>query len=304
MNLFVICLNWKDPEDTLECISSVKKLVIPKGINLGIVVIDNASHDNSLSLFKKQKGIHVIENKTNQGYSGGNNVGIKFALSHKADIIWVLNPDLRLDKNCLLHLIEFSNSHSQADILSPKIYFYPGFEFHKDRYKKTDLGKIIWSAGGSINWSTVLGNNTGLDELDKGQFDTPTQIEFATGASMFVKRHVFEKIGLFNDLYFLYLEDADFSLKATKAGFQMWYVPKSIIWHKNAKSSSVGGELHDYYLSRNRLLFGMLHGNFRTKVALIKESFRLMTQGRPWQKRGILDFYLGRFGMGSFKPKK
>jgi len=304
MNLFVICLNWNDPDDTLECVGSIKALKTSADLNLNIVIVDNASTDDSVSRLKRQKNIHLIENKKNLGYAGGNNVGIKYALSQAADFIWILNPDLRVDKKCLINFLSFLKSHPDAHILSPKIYFYPGFEFYKGNYKKSEQGKVIWSAGGSIDWISVLGKNTGIDEVDQGQYNLAHQIEFATGASLFVKSQVFEKAGLFNELYFLYLEDADFSIRVKKSGFKIWYVPTAHIWHKNAKSSGVGGKLHDYYLSRNRIIFGMDHGNFRTKVALIRESFRLLFWGRPWQKRGILDFYLGRLGQGSFKPTK
>src|SRR3989304_3264732 len=71
-------------------------------------------------------------------------------------------------------IVVFKNifKRSQVDgIVSPKIYFAPGFEFHKDKYPKTDLGKVIWYAGGRIDWSNIIGMHVGVDEVDIGQFN-------------------------------------------------------------------------------------------------------------------------------------
>ena len=79
------------------------------------------------------------------------------------------------------------------------------------------------------------------------------------------------------------------------------YSAKAILWHKNAGSAGgSGSSLQDYYITRNRMLFGIRYAPFRSKLSLVKESMMLLAKGRRWQKRGILDFYLGRFGKGSF----
>jgi len=118
---------------------------------------------------------------------------------------------------------------------------------------------------------------------------------------MFVNQRVFEKIGLFDERYFLYLEDLDFCQRAKLSGFKIIYAPQAKLWHKNAGSSTVGGSLHDYFFTRNRLLFGTKYGRLRAKLALVRESLRLLVSGRPWQKIGVKDFYLRRFGQGSWK---
>ena len=104
-----------------------------------------------------------------------------------------------------------------------------------------------------------------------------------------------------SDNYFLYYEEADFCERAKKRGYRIFYAPKAIVWHKNARSvGGVGSELQDYYTTRNRLLFGVKYAPYRAKIALIRESFGLLKSGRKWQKRGVMDFYLGRFGKGSY----
>ncbi|KKQ34533.1 MAG: putative glycosyltransferase [Microgenomates group bacterium GW2011_GWA2_37_6] len=164
------------------------------------------------------------------------------------------------------------------------------------------MGKVIWYAGGAIDWENVIGNHKGLDEVDKGQFDEDGETKMATGCCFLVKKEVLEKVGLYDDRYFLYFEDADFSERVKKAGFKIFYAPKSIIWHKNAQSSGgSGSSLQDYFTTRNRLIFGYTYAPMRTKIALFRQSLNLILKGRPWQRRGIIDFYLGRLGKGSYR---
>jgi GT2 family glycosyltransferase len=99
----------------------------------------------------------------------------------------------------------------------------------------------------------------------------------------------------------MYYEDADFSQRVKSLGYRVFYVPGGGIWHFNAGSSEVGGDLQDYFISRNRLLFGLKWAPLRTKVALIRESVRLWQTGRKWQKIGVKDFYLRKFGRGSWQ---
>jgi len=152
-----------------------------------------------------------------------------------------------------------------------------------------------------MDWKNVLASHVGVDEVDHGQFERLEKTDFASGCCEMIKREVFEKIGLFDEKYFLYYEDNDLSQRAKKAGFGIYYQPKSILWHMNAGSTGgSGSQLQDYYITRNRLLFGFKYTSSKTKLALIRESFRIMLNGRPAQKRGALDFYLGKFGKGSY----
>jgi len=111
---------------------------------------------------------------------------------------------------------------------------------------------------------------------------------------------MFQKIGLFDKKYFLYFEDVDLSLRVKKAGFKVIFCPKAKIWHLNSGSSGSGSSLHDYFITRNRLLFGMKYASLRSKIALIKESLELLKNGRKWQKIGVRDFYFRRYGKGSW----
>ncbi|OGM05223.1 hypothetical protein A2715_04690 [Candidatus Woesebacteria bacterium RIFCSPHIGHO2_01_FULL_39_32] len=301
VKVFVVILNWNRPDDTVECLESINRLSVV-GYQLSVVVVDNASSDDSIEKIQNDKlKFKIIENKENLGFAGGNNVGIKYAIKNGADYVMVLNNDTIVHPDLVLRIIEATKKHSNFGVASPKIYFEREFEFHKERYKKDDLGKVIWYAGGQIDWDNVYGKTRGVDEVDKGRYDEVEETDFATGTCMFLSRKALEKVGLFDEKYFMYYEDTDLSLRIKKAGFKVLYIPKAVVWHKVAQSSGIGSKLNDYFTTRNRLLFGMRYARLRTRFALYKESLRLLVTAREWQKRGILDFYFGRFGKGSWE---
>lgn len=299
----IIILNYNGEKDTIECIESIAKL---SNVNCKplVIIVDNGSKKEFKfqNLKLEQSKVKTIRTEKNLGFTGGNNLGIKYALNQKSDYIMILNNDTILDKNIVDNLINCLEKNHDCGIVSPKIYFEKGFEFHKDRYKKSELGRVIWYAGGKIDWNNIIGFHKGVDEVDNGQYEMAIETDFATGCCAMIKKEVFEKVGLLDEKYYLYYEDNDFSQKAKKAGFSIFFCPKGIMWHKNAGSvGGSGSNLQDYYITRNRLLFGIRHAPLRSKIALLRQCFSLLVLGRPWQKRGIRDYLLRRFGKGSYK---
>lgn len=274
-----------------------------------IIVVDNGSADDSVRVVENLKSqsrrggtnLRLIENKKNLGFAAGNNIGVKQAIADGAEYVMVLNSDTRVDENFLWPLIRSLEDNHRIGVVAPKIYFSPGCEFHKDRYKKEEQGKVIWSVGGIIDWENVIASNRGVDEVDRGQYEQGEEVDFVSGCCFMASAQVWEKVNFFEEKYFLYYEDTDFCQKVKKLGLKIIYSPKSKVWHVNAASSRSGGPLHDYFITRNRLLFGMRWASCRAKLALIKESLALLRKGRQWQKIGVKDFYLQRFGRGSWK---
>lgn len=298
--LSVIILNYNGYKNTIDCIKSFDKIRIPQGFELELVIVDNASVDSSVSVFKKDfPKIKLIENKVNKGYSGGNNTGISYALESGASHVVVLNNDTLVERNSIYELVEALRTH-KADVACPKIYFEKGFEYHKDRYSKIELGRVFWFTGSSMDWANVVSMHRGVDEVDMGQYDNKFDIEAVTGACFIAKREVFEKVGLFDENFFLYYEDADLSLRMRVAGFKIVFAPKAVVYHKNAGSTGIGSKLQDYFITRNRLYFGMKYAPTRTKIALFRESVRLLGGGRIWQKKGVIDYYIRRMGRGTY----
>lgn len=294
----VVILHFKSLSNTKECLESALSMSIPSGYELKVIVVDNASGEE---FSYSKKDVLVLRNQKNSGFTGGMNSGIKTVINEGCDYVVTINNDTIFDKKFIEEIIPEIESRNDVGIFSPKIYFYPGTEFHYDRYKDSERGKVLWYAGGMIDWKNFLPSHRGVDEIDKGQFDDEKGIDFATGCCMVYKSGLIEEVGMFDNKYFLYYEDVDLSLRMKKAGKKLLFVPKAVIWHKNAKSAGgVGSELQDYYSTRNRLHAGMRFASGKVKMALLREALGQLFNGRKWQKTGVKDFFAGRMGKGSF----
>lgn len=274
----VIILNYKVKDLTLKAIISVKGSTFK---NLEIIVVDNNSHDGLANTLVNRQDLTFIQNDENLGYCGGNNVGIAQALKDGADWVFILNPDAQVDKDAIKNLVEVAQKEN-IGIAGPKVLF-------------TDR-KTIWYAGGVFDTGNVLGTHRGVDEKDHGQYNVVTQTDFVTGAAIFIRRDVLEKVGLFDTRYFLYYEDSDFCFRAKKAGFKIMFVPEAVVYHLNAQSTKLGSPLQDYYITRNRMIFAAKFLTFRARAALFREGLRNL--GSSVRRLAFFDFLVGRFGKG------
>lgn len=277
----VVILNFKVKKETLNCIISVQKSDYK---NIEIIVVDNNSEDGIEEEIKNYKNVLFIQSKENLGYTGGNNLGIKKALADGADYIFILNPDTEIKIETINNLVSVAEKEN-GEINGPKILFGD---------KKT-----LWYAGGILDLANVLGRHRGVDAQDKGQYDKIEETDFVTGGAMFVKSDIFKKIGLFDEKYFMYLEDSDLCFRAKKKGFKILYNPKAIVYHENAKSAGLGSNLQDYFITRNRMLFASKFLSFKTRFALFREALRNIFN--PVRRLALFDYLIGNFGKGSFK---
>lgn len=301
----IILVNWNGKNDTFACLASLRQVKSSREAGsssagqkskVKCIVVDNGSTDDSVATIKRNfPDVEVIETGSNLGFVGGNNVGIQRALEDRFDFVWLLNNDTVVDKNALMPLLDACRDN-RVGIAGSKIYFAPGREYHKKRYTDKDHGRVLWYAGGIIDWNNMYASHRGVDEVDNGQYDAVGETSFVTGCSMMIRREVIEKIGFFDEKFFAYLEDVDFCLRAKRLGYTLLYVPQSILWHKNAGSSGVGSYTHQYYMTRNRLLVGMRYAGLRTKFALTREALRFVFFGSSICRKAVMDAMIGKWG--------
>ncbi|MDD5415975.1 MAG: glycosyltransferase family 2 protein [Candidatus Daviesbacteria bacterium] len=300
----IITVNYNGKKDTLEFLESLGKLQTTN-YKLRTIVVDNGSWDGSVSEIRKRfTEVDILQTGENLGFAGGYNRGVEYARIWGADYFLLINNDCLIkDSNLTSELVKTAQFDPKIGLVSPKIYFAPGFEFHRDRYKKQDSGRIIWYAGGRFDWDNIGSIHRGIDEVDKGQYDKVEEAEIISGACVLIKKEVMEKIAPpesgFDERYFLYFEDSDFVKRAKDNGFKTYYNGQVAVYHKVSSSTGIGSKITDYYHTRNRLIFGMQYGRLRTRFALVREAVKLLIFGRPVQRRGILDFYLGVTGNGN-----
>lgn len=293
-----ILVDYNSHDDTKQCLDSLLKINC-QDFELKILVVDNGSKENFLLSQKYSKsGVELIRSEANLGFTGGNNLGISHTVkNHNPDYLLLLNNDTILHPDFLQHLYLALNSRDQLGIATPKIYFAKNCEFHKKSYQRSDRGKVLWYAGGSVDWQNLTAFHRGVDELDRGQFDQASDTDFATGCCMLIKRELIETVGILDKRYFLYFEDVDYSLRAKKKGYQILFVPKAVIWHKNAGSSQgAGAQTSVYYQNRNRLLLAFKFTSLRIKLTAIRLCFSFLKDKSPVVRQAGLDFLLARFG--------
>lgn len=260
--VFIIILNWNGLNDTTECLASLKKNYYR---NIEIIIVDNASDGNDVKLIENRYNdfIHkIIINDSNLGFSGGNNVGIKYAIKNGADYILLLNNDTIVEPDFLSQLVKADQANPEASILTPRINYYN----RKD---------IIWFAGGYISKLRASGFPEGIGEHEI-KYHKDRYCNFASGCCMLIKRDVIETIGFLDENYFLYLEDSDYSYRAHKEGFKIYYASASKIYHKVSSTTSRTNELLPlYYMTRNRLYFAKK--NFGNHYFFIIVLFMMVT---------------------------
>lgn len=290
----IVILHYKQEDDTLECLYSFKKNThADQRIYLVANSYNKKFHD---SLRVKYPGVIFIVNRENLGFAQGINVGIKRALEDGCSFFLIVNNDTIAGPSLVSKLVGFAKKNPSVGLVSPKIYFAPGFEYHAKRYDKDEKGKVIWYGGGRIDWSNVYASHRGVDEVDHGRYDSTIDTDFATGCCTLVRRDLIEKIGLMDERYFLYFEDADYSMRAKRAGFRVVYFPQAHMWHKNASSSDKpGSSTHVYYQTRNRLYFGYTYAPMWTKKSLMWESIKNLF-GTTLEAQALRDYYRGKMG--------
>ena len=204
----------------INCLDSIFKSDYQ---NFEVIVVFNGNKDNSYEIVKQKfPQIITVLNKKNLGFTRANNQGIK---TSGGEYIFLLNDDTTIHPQLISVLVEKLKKADNIGIVGPKIYYM-------------DEPFRIWFAGGKINWKNQATYHLGRDIDDKDWKDAEKEVDFITGCALMIKRGVINKIGLLDEKFFAFYEDADWCLKARKAGHGVVYVPFGGVWH--VKSATAG----------------------------------------------------------------
>lgn len=279
---WVILVNYNGAEDTIECIRSLQAT---KMDNMRILIVDNASKEQD-----KEQLQTVLDDKVeclflpeNLGFGVANNKGVAYAISKDAEYLLLLNNDTIVSQDL------FCVFHDRADknrVLVPAIYYY-------------DCPSEFWYAGGEISrWKGTSVHRT--------KASPEGQVGFATGCCVFLHRSIVERYGLFDENYFMYYEDTDFSIKMQQHGFPIYYIPSARVWHKVGRSSGKITGFQEYYIQRNRLyIISKYRKYFFWQLAMVYflctrsvMIFLRLLKGDSikYILKGIFDFYNNKLG--------
>ncbi len=225
-----------------------------------LFAVDNASKDNTLELLRAcdDPRLQIIANPDNRGVAAGNNQGIVAALEAGCTSVMLLNNDTEFDPT-LFALLDQELERNRAEMVCPKMMFL-------------DDPTRIWSAGGKfLPWMGYLSVCIGEGEIDRGQYDEPRLVNDVPTCCVLIRKEVFDRVGLMDERYFVYLDDSDFMYRAMKVGVKMMYLPQAKLLHK--AGGLTGGEESPFaihYATRNRVFFQIKHfGLIRTLPWLI-----------------------------------
>jgi len=285
----IIVLNWNGWPDTLECLESLQRLSYP---NFQVIAVDNGSVDDSVEKLKgwcqgkipvqtqfiefesrlkpvarldysrreaerggdiqreaeveavpAQTRLILIQTGENLGFVGGNNVALKYCLEKDYGYLWLLNNDTVVDSACLAEMIKIAESDESIGVLGPMVLYY-------------GRPRCIYSAGLSLSRLGRRVRRIGnMNFLDTPAFNARKDVEGIAGCSLLIRQDTVRRIGLLDERYFLYMEEADWCARVRQKHYRCVYVPQARIWHKGWASIQDDPHLMDYYLARSQVLF-------------------------------------------------
>lgn len=250
----IILLNYNNNSLTIDCLKSLKNQIYK---NFEVILVDNGSKyeiflelRKELTQFKNELKIFLIRSKINLFFTGGNNKAIKLA---KGDYICLLNNDTTLSPNFIKAMVDFFELNTNTGMISPKIKVYSN-------------KKYIWYAGAELNFRTAnIVNIRGYWECDEydQKYLKITTTAYSAGTALFLKRDLIKKIGLLDDIFFMYFEETDWNLRAKKEGYKNYYVPTSIVYHKVSRSSNNKQfSLKHFFINRNSQILVWKYAGF------------------------------------------
>jgi GT2 family glycosyltransferase len=230
--------------------------------NFCVLVVDNGSTDGSAETFRRLvPEVEVVETGRNLGFAEGNNVGIRLALERGAEYIFLLNNDTVVAPSLVQELVAAAEQFPEGGIFTARIHYYA----ERER---------LWSAG--VKWRKDRMEFRHVQDDGENTIDArgvaPT--DYACGCALFASSAVFRKIGLLDPKFFLTYEETDLCFRARREGIGSYYVPAAVLWHK--VSASFGGAespLIEYFITRNRLLWGERHLSRRELLQLYKVTW-------------------------------
>ncbi|MFD1952573.1 glycosyltransferase family 2 protein [Sphingomonas arantia] len=274
--MLAVIVNYRTADLVIDCLESLVAEVaaIP---GLSVCVVDNASNDGSderIAAAIAANGWHgwatLIAAPTNGGFAAGNNVAIRPALTsaNPPDLCWLLNPDTRVQPGATAAILDFFADHPAVGIAGTALVEEDGSPWHYAFRFHSVLSELERGARlGPV--SRLLSHRAVLRPMG----DRIQPVDWVSGASMIVRRGVFEMIGLMDERYFLYYEETDFCRRAARAGWPTCYLPQASVMHIAGQSTGLTGprpalrRVPDYWFESRRRYFLRHHGRAYAALA-------------------------------------
>lgn len=247
MKVFIIVVTYNGAADMPHFLDSFKKTTSLDEVEL--IVVDNNSHDETVSIVKRDAPFaHLIQNAENTGFTGGNNIGMRYALSKGAEYIMLTNQDIRFEKEWLSPLVHFLSSNPDVGAVQPKIMLHPQTE-------------LINSCGNALHF-LGFGYTQGYRRNEQEYVcEKPSDVAYCSFSAVLLSASVLKKCGLFDDSFFMYHEDSDLCWRMRLMGFRCCVQPLAKVYHHYEFTRSIQ---KFYYIERNRFLILLKNYSLKT----------------------------------------
>ncbi len=230
VDVSIILVSYNASELIRNCLKSVYEKTT--GINFDVWVTDNGSSDNTCEIIKKEfPNVNLIENKENKGFGSANNLAIK---ASEGKYVFLLNTDTKLINNAVKIFFDYMEEHSEAAACGGNLYDENNKHVHSYGYFPTFQTKLCktFKLGLFMKKEREINKDKGNNEKNLLK-----EINYITGADLFLRRDVLNKTGLFDEDFFLYFEETELQYRIDKAGYKKYIIPDAKIYHLEGKSS-------------------------------------------------------------------
>jgi len=253
----VVIPHYAGTEILSECLTSLNNCSYP---NLEIIVVDNASPDDSVYFIKSNfQNVILIQSEYNRGFAGGCNFGAQHT---KGKYLLILNNDTIHDPDWIDPLVKMMESNPKISAVQPKIL----------NYDNRDYFDYAGACGGFMDkycFPFARGRIFSTVEKDEGQYDESIQIFWASGTAFLTRKNVFDKVGGFDEILFAHMEEIDYHWKSQMLGNEIWVEPASVIYHKGAVTLPVSSPKKTYLNYRNSLILLLTNYPKMTPIRLL-----------------------------------
>lgn len=233
--------------DHLHCFfESLKNQTYRK---IKVYVIDNDSKDNSSELVQfLYPEAFIIRQKENVGFAKGNNIAADVALKDGADYVFILNPDIELHPRCIEELLVLAESDPKIGAVGPIMFF--GLEEKGEKRIQSYADIVKFRTGNTYSFHAN-------QYFIEASLPPVVQVNMISGGIIFLKKELFNQIGLFEERYFIYNEEVDFAYRVARTEYKMFVTHRAQVWHHHnwGKNNSKKNHFMYYYIMRNKFLF-------------------------------------------------
>lgn len=258
-SISIILVNYNGSDIITDCLNSLEK-VINKD-NCEIIIVDNNSQDESVDIIENQfSDIKLIKLPKNVGFGAGNNAGTKIATG---EFLFLLNTDTILIENTPQILSDYLHQNQDVGVVSCRITFEDG----SYQLSCGKLPNIIIEFIDKFRYTLDRKWHSIFSSLYDRQYSSVKKVGWVTGACLMIRRDIFEKLGGFDESFFMYFEDKDLCKRVHDAGFKVIYYPKTSLIHLlGGSSQSVKKSVNTYYRDSQLYYYQKHLGQFQTEI--------------------------------------